>query len=695
MIENNRHQSRRQKTKSERATMNFQKFSRAVAKQFADMQQYQMFRTDTDRDSIIETYLGAFPVGTNPIYRERTEHDCSCCKSFIRAVGNAVAIVKDGNGYKMQSVWDIRIDDEYQVIADALSAYVKSKAITNVFTHNQPVAGQEKSFEQLVDGVHTYYHFHVNIPYASYVNRDAGSMLSQTRADFDVFKRSLNELSIESVETVLELIAQNSLYRGEEHKFALNTFLACKQEFSGLLDSQRDLAIWYYAHPKLRNSGSILRIRNTAIGTLLIDLSEGKEINQAVRAYEQVVAPANYKRPTALVTPRMIVAAKKKIAELGMTSALERRYATLKDISVNEILFADRSVKKNFIPDVFDALTKDLARKVKIFSNVEEIGIDRFIAEVIPTASTVEVMVDNNHVNNLVSLIAPSDPTAALLFKWGNAFSWSYNGNFADSIKERVKAAGGNITGEVCCRLAWDYTDDLDFHMLEPGFHRIYYKNRRSVSVNGGMLDVDANGMDGIRSNPVENIFYKTTKTMRDGAYHLIVNNFNRRSDGFGFEIEVEVCGTIHSFAYDKVLRENENVEVAILHVKDGVVTVEPKLPSATTSKDVWGLKTMQYARVDAIMYSPNYWDESGVGNKHVFFMLNECTNEGEARGFYNEFLKESLTPHRKVLEMVGTKVKTGKSDEQLSGLGFSLTQHSSVLVRVTGAFTRTLQVNI
>jgi hypothetical protein len=674
--------------------MNFLKFSRAVAKQFADMQQYPMFRTNTDRDEVIETYLGAFPAGTNPIYRERTEHDCSCCKSFIRAVGNAVAIVSDGSSYELQSIWDIHVDDEYQVVADALSNYVKSKAITNVFVHDQTVVGQEKSFEQLVDNVHTYHHFHVNIP-ASCVNCDAGSMLSKTLADFDVFERSLRELSVESVETVLELIAQNSLYRGEEHKFALNAFLCTKQEFDGLSSEQQKLVVWYSAHPKLKVSGSVLRIRNTAIGTLLIDLSEGKEIDQAVRAYEQVVAPANYKRPTALVTPKMVAAAKEKIAELGMTSALERRYATLSDISVNEILFADRSVKKVINPDVFDALIKDSAKNVKVSSNTEQIGIDEFIAKILPTASAIEVLVDNKHVNNFLSLVAPSDPTAELMFKWSNAFSWSYNGNFADSIKERVKAAGGNVTGEVCCRLAWEYTDDLDFHMVEPCGHRIYFSNRRRLSMNGGMLDVDANGMDGIRPNPVENIFYEKVKTMQDGAYHLIVDNYSRRSEGIGFEVEIEVAGVVHSFAYDKVLQSCESVKVAILHVKGGVVTVEPKLPSTTTSKDVWGLKTMQYTRVDAIMFSPNYWGENGVGNKHVFFMLNGCVNEGEARGFYNEFLKESLTPHRKVLEMVGAKVKTGKSNEQLSGLGFSLTQRSSVLVRVTGAFTRTLQVNI
>lgn len=31
------------------------------------------------------------PAGTNPIFRERTEHDCSCCRNFVKNLGNVVA----------------------------------------------------------------------------------------------------------------------------------------------------------------------------------------------------------------------------------------------------------------------------------------------------------------------------------------------------------------------------------------------------------------------------------------------------------------------------------------------------------------------------------------------------------------------------------------------------------------------------
>jgi hypothetical protein len=92
-------------------------------------------------------------------------------------------------------------------------------------------------------------------------------------------------------------------------------------------------------------------------------------------------------------------------------------------------------------------------------------------------------------------------------------------------------------------------------------------------------------------------------------------------------------------------------------------------------------------------MHSPNHWDDKAVGNKHYFFMLEGCQNDDKARGFFNEFLSSDLDKHRKVLEMVGAKMKTDESEHQLSGLGFSSTMRNSVLVKVSGAVTRTLKV--
>lgn len=664
--------------------MDFMKFKTAVAAQFEQMKSFPLFRTTAPKDLLWDTYLESFPEGTNPIYCERREYDCNCCKQFVRAIGNVVAII-DGH---VVSIWDITIDEPaYDTVAKAMAAVVKHHPIDNVFRHTERTAGTEKNFEALTEPgtVRTWNHFFVNIP-ETYVVKKAtlGTVLGEYRSTFDVMRRGLIEITDEAVSTVQELIEQNSLYRGAEHKPAVDAFARLKEQYK---KSPTDEFIW----ASLNNSA---RIRNTSIGTLLVDLSEGRELDAAVASFETKVAPANYKRPTALVTKAMIDSAKQTIDALGLTSALERRYATIDDITINNVLFADRAVKAQLGGNVFDELTTKSERP-RNFDKVEEVTIEHFLNHILPKADTVEVMMDNAHTGNLVSLIAPVDPTARGLFKWPNNFSWSYNGEFADSIKERVKAAGGNVTGELCCRLAWDYTDDLDFHMHEPQGHHIYFSRyRRDKSPNGGQLDVDANGCDGIRANPVENIFYERIANMRPGQYMLKVNNYSRRSSGVGFEVEIDIKGEVHRFAYDRILASGSTVTVATLHVaRSGAITVEAALPSTTAQKEVWGIKTNTFQKVNAVMLSPNFWDDRAVGNKHFFFMLDGCLNDGKARGFFNEFLVDDLTPHRKVIEMVGSKMKTDLSDRQLSGLGFSSTQRNSLLCRVKGSFSRVIKI--
>jgi hypothetical protein len=667
----------------------FGSIKHAVAEQFQRMIGHELFRTTVDKDAMWETYIGAFPEGTNPIYRKRTEHDCSCCRQFIRVVGNVVAVI---NG-ELVSIWDVDCGNPtYAAVARAMSALVKSHPIDNLFLHTEGKAGTDKNFEDTLEGVKTWEHFFVNIP-NSKVCRGAeiGPKLSESRALHDVLLRSLTELTLDVVDTVLELIAQNSLYRGEEHKHAVSTFKQMKTQFDRLKPEERDGFVWLKIGEL---PGSVSKIRNTSIGTLLTDLSEGRDMEEAVKSFEAMVAPANYKRPTALVTKAMIAKARETVEALGLTSALERRYATLTDITANNILFADRSAKKVMAGDVFDDLATATAIKPKTFDKVEEVGIDKFIADILPRATAVEILVENRHAGNLVSLIAPADPTAKELFKWDNRFCWSYNGDFADSIRERVKRAGGNVSGDLCCRLAWSNYDDLDFHMREPNGLEVAFFNK-GPSSNGGQLDVDMNAGGPRSREPVENIFYGNSARMQEGVYTLFVHQYAKReSTDVGFEAEIDFKGDARQFAYDKAVKQNEAIVVAEMrYTRSNGIEFIKSLPATTISKKVWGIDTQSFHKVNVAMLSPNHWDGHGVGNKHYFFMLDGCQNDGTARGFYNEFLKTELDPHRKVFEMVGSKMRTDETANQLSGLGFSSTQRNHAIVRVSGAFTRTVRV--
>jgi hypothetical protein len=670
----------------------FAEIKHAVATQWQRMSTHELFRTGAEKDAMWACYLESFPEGTNPIFRKRTEHDCSCCRQFVRAVGNVVAII-DG---ELVSIWDIpaTTSNGYQAVAAAMSALVKSSPIDNRFLHTEGVAGTDRNFEEAIEGVKAWDHFFVHIPNSRIARGvDIGPKLSESRALHDVLLRSLTELTMDAVGTTLELIGQNSLYRGEEHRHAIAAFRQAKVEFDRLDPAARDGFVWLKT---CELPASVSKIRNTSIGQLLTDLSEGREMEDAVKSFEAMVAPANYKRPTALVTPAMVVKAKATVEELGLTSALERRYATLPDIAVNNVLFADRNARKAMSGSVFDDIASATPIKAKAFDKVEEIGIEKFLADVLPNATTLELLVENRHAGNLVSLIAPADPTAQLLFKWDNRFSWSYAGDFADSVKERVKRAGGNVTGDLCCRLGWYNHDDLDFHMREPGRYEIFYGVRGRMSPCGGDLDVDMNAGFGRTREPVENIYYGSASRMREGDYHLFVYQYCKRdAKDVGFEAEIDFLGTVWRFSYDRPMRTGESVTVAHLrYTKAKGVELLTALPHTTASKKVWGIDTETFQKVNVAMLSPNHWDGHGVGNRHYFFMLDGCMNDGTARGFYNEFLKGELDPHRKVFELVGARMRAEETPSQLSGLGFSSTQRNHVIARVTGAFSRAVRIN-
>jgi len=132
-------------------------------------------------------------------------------------------------------------------------------------------------------------------------------------------------------------------------------------------------------------------------------------------------------------------------------------------------------------------------------------------------------------------------------------FSWSYNGGVTDSIKERVKQAGGNITGDICCRLAWFNYDDLDLHMGEiHNSYEIYYMNKNYKSPSGGRLDVDMNAASGLTRKPVENIFYTSKQSIRNGIYQLSVHQFQKRETiNTGFECEIDFLGKTYNFRHD------------------------------------------------------------------------------------------------------------------------------------------------
>lgn len=682
----------------------FMMFKKALQKHFDEMQRgaTYLFEVNVDKDELWNTYLDSFPAGTNEIFRERREHDCSCCRQFIKNIGSAV-IIKNN---QIHTIWELGLGDTtYQPVCDALDAFVKTHTVTDIYTTNFPKIGTDFNFEEINGKSHRWDHFFLELP-SKFVNRTSRSneeVKGQFRDTRNVFKRSLDEITMEALDTILELINSNTLYKGEEWKGVLAEFKRYKKEYDKLTsDSEKELFAW---EKSVTAGMAIGRIRKHSIGTLLVNVSEDMDLDTAVKKYEQITAPSNYKRPKAIFTKKMLEDAKKTITELGYVDSLQRRFANLNDITVNNVLFSNKSAARRMVgaDDIFGQMEKDVAVSPKRFSKVEEISAQDFIDKVLPTAKEIEAFVENKHEKNFVSMIAPVNPDAKTMFKWNNGLSWAYSGNITDSdMKQNVKAAGGNVDGVLRFSIMWNEgqndNSDLDAHCKEPDGNEIYFSNCRKPNTSrcGGQLDIDiTRPMTQMTGKPsVENITWADMSHMKPGVYKFFVNQYAARGSK-GFKAEIEFNGEISAFEYNRPVSGNVQVAEVTLD-ENGNFSIKEKLSgsSSISSREIWDVNTNQFVPVSVISYSPNYFDDqNGIGHKHLFFFLKGCKNSEEPNGYYNEFLKNDLEKHKRVFEALGAKCHVENTDDQLSGIGFSMTKRADLVVKVKGATERVMKI--
>lgn len=646
-----------------------------------------IFQVDTDKSAFYQLYLDSFPAEMNPMYRARREFDCSCCHHFLNQIGSTV--IWDVENNRWTTIWDFDADDPgYNQVNQALHSLVINAPISRPFFTDNAHVGQARSFEG-AERVRAWDHYTIVVPQKFVVPRaELGSRASQWVSDRKTFMRTLDEISLDAMKDVYEWCKTGTLYRGETWVKSLDSLICCKQ----LWDSG-DKYRYSWIFPATC-AEPVLHIRSSSIGTLLQNLSEGMDLDQALRAYESIVAPENYRRSKPVFTQRMLEQAKKTVMDLGYGDSLARRFATEDDISINDVLFVNRD-ERPVLNDPFVALSKQTENKQQDYSNAPSIFIDEFVQTILPQTQSVEAYFENRLAANLCSLIAPVNQESKSMFKWDNNFSWAYRGNITDSsIRENVAKAGGKVNGFMRFSIQWndiagDYNKcDYDAHCVftEPSRREIYYGHMVDDSSHG-MLDVDRRH---IKENEVavENIVWgnKALVLGKDQTYNFMVVNYERFGcqSTSGFRAELVVGDEVYHFDYPRYIGQTEKVPVATVVVKRGKITVIPTLPAqSATSHKIWEVPTNKFVPVSLMCYSPNYWQNNAVGLKHYFFMLKGCQSDETPNGFYNEFLNSELLPHRKVFEALGAQMAVAPTSNQLSGLGFCASRRNTLTVRI------------
>ena len=707
------------------------KFREQMQVQFDVIQRTgQLFRSSVSGKKIWEKYLESF--NDDPIFRDPASsiHNCNHCNNFIRRYGNIIAIDDNNN---VITLFDfIPGTEEYQSTAVKLSKLLREAPIQDVFfetfeelkalpyesckkdqaTYKLGIDKNVKRYTQAeaeqygvvtANQVYTFEHMSLYLD-KDFVKRNKGSIES-IQADYrdakNVFKRGMDEISVDTLYLIKDLINQGSLLDGTAHLSKINAIIPYAEFYQNVLEKNFDNWCW-----KNSFDNPLAKFRNTLIGVLCSELSQGMELNKACLNWNKRVDPANYMKATAPITEKQIKEAKVFVDENGYTASFNRRLATVDDIIANEILHLN-SEGGNKQKDVhlFDAVkpSKSTRHKLNEFDQVEEVDINTFMYSILPTCTSVEAFIENNHEDNMVTLTTAKDPESKKIFKWDNNFSWTFNGNLAGKsmIKDAVASQGGKVDGVLRFSIMWadDTRDDsdLDAHCEEQPGNHIYYGNKVSHET-GGNLDIDiinpqAHKRD-YKKEVVENITYPQFPE-KDTKFEFYVKNYSNRNSQ-GFKAEIEFMGVQFQYEYPRGLSHKQDVKVAKVTYKDGEFTIQHYLQPTEgfgVEKEIYGLKTGQFHKVKLVSLSPNHWGENEVGNKYYFFFLENAQSGGNIRSFHNENLKGDLIVHRKVMEVLANTTMVDSVTNELSGLGFNSTVRDEVILKLGGSHKRVVRV--
>lgn len=620
--------------------------------------------------SLFEIYLNNIPEEYNPVFRVNRFFDGSADRHFINRIGNLAMITPN---YRLVYLWDFESKTFFENSRKEMLKVLKKCRIKNAFLTSFDMVGSGPNKDSKDPRI-TWTHYKYKTPSEIRCSKhDIGDKLGKLNTQYNVFKRTMEECRLEDLESVIELGKDNSIYRASEFLGSLEKWHELKTKYN---KKPSDEFLWY----NVIKDGAYICYRNTVIGSLIDDLYNGVDLEKAVKSYESKVAPSNYKRPKALVTSKMVEDARAKLEEVGLLESIYRKAAKFTEIPTDKILFTSQESKSL---SVFDDLKQDAELTVKKkldLSKAKEVKFEDFI-KLLPKVSKIGLLPNPAVNSSKVVLTNSKNENIPTPFKWDNNFAWSYiESDTADSIVKRVKEAGGVVDGDIRFSLSWDNSDDLDLSFENNYYQKIYFGDKRTL---GGRLDVDANFSE-IVENPVENIYWSDINHLKDGEYRVSVNNYMLRSErNQGFKLQMEVLGEITTYSYpDNDLR---SVTTMLKITKKGnnidVTYENPKLIKHNLSGN-------KFIDIKNVIKSPNAWDGETIGNEHIIFLADDVEVKFSVRGFYNEQLNSKLEEHRKVTEILGSKLKIDpvefESTDTVKGYGISTTSNNVFYLRLT-----------
>ena len=406
-----------------------------------------------NKHTLFENYLKIFEEG-----EVRQNYNCNCCKSFLHRYGGLVTIHPD-TGVTTSVIWDETIVPEfYKENVKALRLLVEGANVREVFyrPRNISMLGLSESGG--------FQHFTIpakHIKDAPSEFESVSSSISLSIENYKILSKHLAKFTPDALETANVLFESSAELKGyTTHAKNIAWVNSLKTKLSKMNGIHFKNLIWYEVATQ---SQGRLKFANTVGGEFVTSLQEGKPVNEVIRAFKAMVRPDVYMRPTALPTEGNIAAGERIIKELGLASALKRRYLRFDELpsfvwvppvqAVTEVtedvgVFSHLKAK--------DTISK-LADNLGVI-NGETITWERFEKEILPKADKLHTTFSNAPYN-ITTYVTAADPEAKPIIAWDKEDNRNPISNYAYSqgsfprewnllIGKPIEVIGISIPGE-------------------------------------------------------------------------------------------------------------------------------------------------------------------------------------------------------------------------------------------------------
>lgn len=377
----------------------------------------------TDAADLYTLFLENIPEAARQCY------NCSTCRRFVNQFGRLVSINAE-SGKQTAIMWSGQVPEFFQQAVATIKSKVEAANITGVFVTDKTELGCAKT------GIWT--HMAVDVPKKIIYKGRIGTTFQEAARkaeDYKVLRSSIAKYPQKDVETAVNLLRSDALYRGEQILPMAEWFLETIKLAHGKADANNIL--WYRAASAPRG---FCHIPAGMVGTLLDDIMEGYSVSAIKDRFNEKMHPLQYQRPQAAPTAGNVKRAEEIVAKLGLEKSLERRYAHLDEVQAiwkpvkEDSSQRDKGIlleKTTAFGGVFAGIPIKKKRsedKYQMEAPETVITFEKFRRTVLTSAEKMELLV-TDHNDSYAALLTAAHSDAPPIIQWDrederNPFSW-------------------------------------------------------------------------------------------------------------------------------------------------------------------------------------------------------------------------------------------------------------------------------